>query len=60
MMMCYRLDRRMPEDLPFAEPRIRCETIAAEDILRDMGAFSVISSDNQAMGRIGEVITRTR
>ena len=59
LMVCLHLDRRVPEDVAFAESCIRRETIAAEDILHDMGAFSVISSDSQAMGRIGEVITRT-
>ncbi len=59
LMVCHPLDRRVPEDVAFAESRIRRETIAAEDILHDMGAFSVISSDSQAMGRVGEVITRT-
>jgi urease subunit alpha len=59
LMVCHHLDRRVPEDVAFAESRIRRETIAAEDILHDLGAFSVISSDSQAMGRIGEVITRT-
>ncbi|WP_151718913.1 urease subunit alpha [Gemmobacter serpentinus] len=59
LMVCHHLDRSIPEDVAFAESRIRKETIAAEDILHDMGAFSVISSDSQAMGRIGEVITRT-
>ncbi len=59
LMVCHHIDRRVPEDVAFAESRIRRETIAAEDILHDMGAFSVISSDSQAMGRIGEVITRT-
>jgi urease subunit alpha len=59
LMVCHHLDRRIPEDVAFAESRIRRETIAAEDILHDMGAFSVISSDSQAMGRVGEVITRT-
>lgn len=58
LMVCHHLDRRVPEDVAFAESRIRRETIAAEDILHDLGAFSVISSDSQAMGRIGEVITR--
>jgi urease subunit alpha len=58
-MVCHHLDRRVPEDVAFAESRIRRETIAAEDILHDMGAMSVISSDSQAMGRVGEVITRT-
>ncbi|MBB4209872.1 urease subunit alpha [Rhodobaca bogoriensis DSM 18756] len=59
LMVCHHLDRKVPEDVAFAESRIRRETIAAEDILHDMGAFSVISSDSQAMGRVGEVITRT-
>jgi len=59
LMVCHHLDKRVPEDVAFAESRIRRETIAAEDILHDMGAFSVISSDSQAMGRVGEVITRT-
>ncbi|MCC5999334.1 MAG: urease subunit alpha [Pararhodobacter sp.] len=59
LMVCHHLSRRVPEDVAFAESRIRRETIAAEDILHDMGAFSVISSDSQAMGRVGEVITRT-
>ncbi|WP_136644432.1 urease subunit alpha [Tabrizicola sp. YIM 78059] len=59
LMVCHHLDRRVPEDVAFAESRIRRETIAAEDILHDMGAFSVMASDSQAMGRVGEVITRT-
>jgi len=59
LMVCHHLDPHIPEDVAFAESRIRRETIAAEDILHDMGAFSVISSDSQAMGRVGEVITRT-
>jgi urease subunit alpha len=59
LMVCHHLDRRVPEDVAFAESRIRRETIAAEDILHDLGAMSVISSDSQAMGRVGEVITRT-
>jgi len=59
LMVCHHLDRRVPEDVSFAESRIRKETIAAEDILHDLGAFSVISSDSQAMGRVGEVIIRT-
>jgi urease subunit alpha len=59
LMVCHHLDRRVPEDVAFAESRIRRETIAAEDVLHDMGAFSVISSDSQAMGRVGEVIIRT-
>jgi urease subunit alpha len=59
LMVCHHLDPAIPEDLAFAESRIRKETIAAEDILHDMGALSMMSSDSQAMGRIGEVITRT-
>ena len=59
LMVCHHLDARVPEDVAFAESRIRRETIAAEDILHDLGAFSIISSDSQAMGRVGEVITRT-
>uniref|UniRef100_A0A1D1ZIH4 urease n=2 Tax=Anthurium amnicola TaxID=1678845 RepID=A0A1D1ZIH4_9ARAE len=59
LLVCHHLDRDIPEDVAFAESRIRKETIAAEDILHDMGAISIISSDSQAMGRIGEVITRT-
>jgi urease subunit alpha len=59
LMVCHHLDRSIPEDVAFAESRIRRETIAAEDILHDMGAFSILSSDSQAMGRVGEVITRT-
>ncbi|OZA10700.1 MAG: urease subunit alpha, partial [Rhodobacterales bacterium 17-64-5] len=59
LMVCHHLDRKVPEDVAFAESRIRRETIAAEDILHDMGAFSIVSSDSQAMGRVGEVITRT-
>jgi urease subunit alpha len=59
LMVCHHLDRRVPEDVAFAESRIRRETIAAEDILHDMGAFSILSSDSQAMGRVGEVVTRT-
>jgi urease subunit alpha len=58
-MVCHHLDPRIPEDVAFAESRIRRETIAAEDILHDLGAFSIIASDSQAMGRVGEVITRT-
>jgi len=58
-MVCHHLDPAIPEDLAFAESRIRKETIAAEDILHDLGALSIISSDSQAMGRVGEVITRT-
>jgi urease subunit alpha len=59
LMVCHHLDPSIPEDVAFAESRIRRETIAAEDILHDLGAFSMFSSDSQAMGRIGEVITRT-
>jgi urease subunit alpha len=59
LMICHHLDPRIPEDLAFAESRIRKETIAAEDILHDMGAFSIMASDSQAMGRVGEVIIRT-
>jgi urease subunit alpha len=58
-MVCHHLDPNLPEDVAFAESRIRGETIAAEDILHDLGAISMMSSDSQAMGRIGEVITRT-
>ena len=58
LMVCHHLDSRIPEDVAFAESRIRRETIAAEDILHDLGAFSMISSDSQAMGRVGEVIIR--
>lgn len=54
-LVCHHLDKNIPEDVAFAESRIRKETIAAEDILHDMGAISIISSDSQAMGRIGEV-----
>jgi urease subunit alpha len=59
LMVCHHLDPSLPEDVAFAESRIRGETIAAEDILQDLGAISMMSSDSQAMGRIGEVITRT-
>ncbi len=59
LMVCHHLDARIPEDVAFAESRIRRETIAAEDILHDLGAISMISSDSQAMGRVGEVIVRT-
>jgi urease subunit alpha len=59
LMVCHHLDANLPEDVAFAESRIRGETIAAEDILHDLGAISMMSSDSQAMGRIGEVITRT-
>ena len=58
-MVCHHLDKRVPEDVAFADSRIRPETIAAEDILHDMGVFSIMSSDSQAMGRIGEVVIRT-
>ena len=59
LMVTHHLDRRIPEDVAFAESRIRKETIAAEDLLHDLGAFSIVSSDSQAMGRVGEVIIRT-
>ncbi|AHJ64062.1 Urease alpha subunit [Granulibacter bethesdensis] len=59
LMVCHHLDSRIPEDVAFAESRIRRETIAAEDILHDLGAISILSSDSQAMGRVGEVIIRT-
>lgn len=59
LMVCHHLDKRVPEDVAFADSRIRPETIAAEDILHDMGVFSIMSSDSQAMGRIGEVVIRT-
>ncbi|GGE20604.1 urease subunit alpha [Aureimonas endophytica] len=59
LMVCHHLDASIPEDIAFAESRIRRETIAAEDILHDLGAFSIIASDSQAMGRVGEVVIRT-
>ena len=59
LMVCHHLDKHIPEDVAFADSRIRPETIAAEDVLHDMGIFSMMSSDSQAMGRVGEVITRT-
>src|SRR6185503_2805966 len=59
LMVCHHLDPNLPEDVAFAESRIRGETVAAEDILHDLGAISMMSCDSQAMGRIGEVITRT-
>ncbi|MBP3888905.1 MAG: urease subunit alpha [Cellulosilyticum sp.] len=59
MMVCHHLDNKIPEDVAFADSRIRPETIAAEDMLHDIGVFSMMSSDSQAMGRVGEVITRT-
>jgi len=59
LMVCHHLDKNIPEDVAFAESRIRQETIAAEDVLHDMGALSIIASDSQAMGRVGEVICRT-
>ncbi|MBI3330092.1 MAG: urease subunit alpha [Nitrospinae bacterium] len=59
LMVCHHLDSRVPEDVAFAESRIRAETIAAEDVLHDLGAISMMSSDSQAMGRVGEVICRT-
>ena len=58
-MVCHHLDPNIPEDVAFADSRIRRETIAAEDILHDLGAFSMIASDSQAMGRVGEVVSRT-
>jgi urease subunit alpha len=59
LMVCHHLDPAIPEDVAFAESRIRPQTIAAEDILHDLGAFSIMASDSQAMGRVGEVIIRT-
>ena len=59
LMVCHHLTKDIPEDVAFAESRIRAETIAAEDVLQDLGIFSITSSDSQAMGRVGEVITRT-
>lgn len=59
LMVCHHLDSKVPEDVAFADSRIRAETIAAEDVLHDMGVFSMMSSDSQAMGRVGEVIIRT-
>ena len=59
LMVCHHLDKNIPEDVAFAESRIRAETVAAEDVLHDVGAISMISSDSQAMGRVGEVISRT-
>ncbi len=59
LMVCHHLDRRIPEDVAFAESRIRGETIGAEDVLHDMGAISIMASDSQAMGRVGEVVCRT-
>ncbi len=59
LMVCHHLDKNVPEDIAFADSRIRPETIGAEDVLHDMGIFSMMSSDSQAMGRVGEVITRT-
>jgi len=59
LMVCHHLDKNIPEDVSFAESRIRGETIAAEDVLHDIGALSIIASDSQAMGRVGEVVTRT-
>jgi urease len=58
-MVCHHLSKNIPEDVAFAESRIRAETIAAEDVLHDLGAISMMSSDSQAMGRCGEVILRT-
>ena len=59
LMVCHHLSKKIEEDVAFADSRIRPETIAAEDVLHDMGVFSIMSSDSQAMGRVGEVITRT-
>ena len=59
LMVCHHLNPSIPEDLAFAESRIRPSTIAAEDVLHDLGAISMIGSDSQAMGRIGEVVLRT-
>ena len=59
LMVCHHLDKNLKEDVAFAESRIRAETIAAEDILHDMGAISMVASDSQAMGHVGEVITKT-
>jgi urease alpha subunit len=59
LMVCHHLSKDIPEDISFAESRIRGETIGAEDVLHDLGAISIISSDSQAMGRVGEVVTRT-
>src|SRR4026207_2329069 len=59
LMVCHHLSPRIAEDIAFAESRIRKETIAAEDILHDIGAFSIVASDSQAMGRVGEVVIRT-
>lgn len=57
--VCHHLDKSIPEDIAFADSRIRAETVAAEDVLHDTGAIAMMSSDSQAMGRIGEVVTRT-
>ena len=59
LMVCHHLDKSIPEDVAFAESRILGETVAAEDVLHDLGAISIISSDSQAMGRVGEVVSRT-
>lgn len=59
LMVCHHLNPDLPEDVAFADSRIRPETIAAEDVLHDLGVFSITSSDSQAMGRVGEVILRT-
>ena len=59
LMVAHHLDKNIPEDIVFAESRIRKETIAAEDVLHDLGALSMISSDSQAMGRVAEVVSRT-
>jgi urease subunit alpha len=59
LMVCHHLSRSIPEDVAFAESRIRAETIGAEDVFHDRGIISIMSSDSQAMGRIGETIVRT-
>lgn len=59
LMVCHHLSRNIAEDVAFADSRIRAETVAAEDVLQDDGSISIISSDSQAMGRIGEVVSRT-
>ena len=59
LMVCHHLNPDLPEDVAFADSRIRTETIAAEDVLHDLGIFSITSSDSQAMGRVGEVVSRT-
>jgi urease len=59
LVVCHHVDKNLAEDIAFAESRIRAETVAAEDVLHDIGAISMISSDSQAMGRVGEVVSRT-